>query len=128
VQAKKQAIRVPTPLPPEHTRWKKGQSGNPSGYSRRRRLSDAVARAIEAQGLDSPIAQTLLAMALGDKDKLEGRTPEFQWFKLLVEMVDGETGTPDEQRPRPHSIEDEPGDDTGQSSAVGSAEDPDPAP
>jgi hypothetical protein len=116
------------PFPNESTQFKKGQSGNPSGYSRRRRLADALVRAIEEQGQSSPIVQTLLAMALGDKDKLDGRTPEFPWFKLLVEMVDGETGTPDEQRPRPHSIEDEPGDDTGQPPAVGGPEGPDPAP
>lgn len=89
--------------------WQPGQSGNPKGYSRRRRLQDALLKHIEDSGLDGEIVRTWLAMALGDKAKLAGKEPEFQWFKLLVDTVDGKAdATDDDGNPAgPHRIEDD---------------------
>ena len=43
----------PTPKPENlHPPWPPGTSGNPAGYSRGRRISDAIERLIEEMALD----------------------------------------------------------------------------
>ena len=60
----------PRPTPkPENLRppWPPGTSGNPAGYSRGRRISDAIERLIEEMALDREFGSTAIAMALGKK-------------------------------------------------------------
>ena len=60
----------PRPTPkPENLRppWPPGTSGNPAGYSRGRRISDAIERLIEEMALDREFGATAIAMALGKK-------------------------------------------------------------
>src|SRR5208283_4611381 len=58
----------PRPTPkPENLRppWPPGTSGNPAGYSRGRRIRDAIERLIEEMALDREFGATAIAMALG---------------------------------------------------------------
>jgi hypothetical protein len=71
---------VPTPPPPEHSRWKKGQSGNPAGYSRDRRTSAAIVRLIDEKGATDAIARVWL------KAMLEG---DFRYFREFLERTEG---------------------------------------
>ena len=60
----------PRPTPkPENLRppWPPGTSGNPAGYSRGRRISDAIERLIEEMALDREFGATAIAMAMGKK-------------------------------------------------------------
>ena len=60
----------PRPTPkPENLRppWPPGTRGNPAGYSRGRRISDAIERLIEEMALDREFGATAIAMALGKK-------------------------------------------------------------
>ena len=64
----------PRPTPkPENLRppWPPGTSGNPAGYSRGRRISDAIERLIEEMALDREFGATAIAMALGKKYMLK---------------------------------------------------------
>jgi hypothetical protein len=75
---------VARPDPPSEHRWKPGQSGNAAGYSRGRRISDALSRLIEAKGAADLLAEVWLAKSLeGDPkffamllDRTEGRVAE----------------------------------------------------
>ena len=51
--------------------WPKGTSGNPAGYSRGRRISDAIENQIDEMGLDREFGATAIAMALGYKQMLK---------------------------------------------------------
>ena len=73
----------PRPTPkPENLRppWPPGTSGNPAGYSRGRRISDAIERLIEEMALDREFGATAIAMALGKK------------YMLKCKVKDPETG------------------------------------
>jgi hypothetical protein len=74
-------VANPNPKPPpEHTRWKPGQSGNPAGHSRGRRATDELIRLIEEKGADRAIAtKWLQAMLEGD----------FRYFAAYLERVEG---------------------------------------
>jgi hypothetical protein len=67
--------------------WEPGQSGNPDGYSRGRRVADALHRALNKRGLLDDVATTVIAMALGQK--IANRTPHLEWFRELRDMIDG---------------------------------------
>jgi hypothetical protein len=69
------------------TQWKPGQAPNPNGYSRGRRIADALHRALDKRGLDDDVATTVIAMALGQK--LGDRVPHLEWFRELRSMIDG---------------------------------------
>jgi hypothetical protein len=71
----------PTP-PPVHTRWKPGQPGNPNGYSRGRRTTDAILRLIAEKGAEEAIARVWL------KALLEG---DFRFFKEFLDRTEGKT-------------------------------------
>src|SRR5208282_3937689 len=62
--------------------WPRGTSGNPAGYSRGRRISDAIKTQIEEMGLDREFAATAIAKALGQehvlKQKVESAGKLFQ--------------------------------------------------
>ena len=78
--------------------WPSGTSGNPAGYSRGRRISDAIENMIDEQGLERSFAATAIAMALGHKhtlrqlvkDPVTGvdvwveHKPDLAWFKMIV--------------------------------------------
>ncbi len=78
--------------------WQPGTSGNPAGYSRGRRISDAIENMIDEQGLERSFAATAIAMALGHKhtlrqfvkDPVTGvdvwveHKPDLAWFKMIV--------------------------------------------
>ena len=68
----------PRPTPkPENLRppWPPGTSGNAAGYSRGRRISDAIERLIEEMALDREFGATAIAMALGKKYRKSGVSP-----------------------------------------------------
>lgn len=71
------------------TPWKPGVSGNPAGYSSGRRLTTALVKMIEDKGADNAIVVTWMAMALGDRTVLKGRTPDWRFFKELLDRIDG---------------------------------------
>src|SRR5271167_4535731 len=56
----------PTPKPENPRPWPPGTRGNPAGYSRGRRISDAIERLIEEMALDREFGATTIAMALGN--------------------------------------------------------------
>ena len=69
----------PRPTPkPENLRppWPPGTSGNPAGYSRGRRISDAIERLIEEMALDREFGATAIAMALGKKYMLKRKVKD----------------------------------------------------
>lgn len=68
---------------------KPGEVRNPTGSSKKVRLTKALIKIIDEKGLWEALAQTWLAMALGKHDLLENRKPEWQWFKELIDRVDG---------------------------------------
>jgi hypothetical protein len=93
------------PFPNPDTQFKPGQSGNPGGHSSGRRLASAIIRLLDEKGLDRDVALTLIAKALGRLDildskipdgkggfRVEKRTPDFAWFKQLMDVVDGPLG------------------------------------
>ncbi len=88
---------MPSPPPPEETRWKEGQSGNPNGYSRGRRISDRLIKIIEDRGLDETIAITLLGAALGDSRLLKDRKPNYQFFAMLLDRIEGKVRTQEDE-------------------------------
>lgn len=57
---------MPTPPPPKHTRWKKGQSGNPNGRPKLPDIRDALAK-ILADEKDGYTALEATLMALRAK-------------------------------------------------------------
>ena len=62
----------PRPTPkPENLRppWPSGTSGNPAGYSRGRRISDAIERLIEEMALDREFGATAIAMLGARSDR-----------------------------------------------------------
>ena len=63
---------------PENLRppWPPGTSGNPAGYSRDRRISDAIERLIEEMALDREFGATAIAMALGKKYMLKRKVKD----------------------------------------------------
>jgi hypothetical protein len=67
--------------------WKPGHAPNAAGYSRGRRLADAIHRALDENGLDATVARTVVAMAIGQK--IKDRSPDLDWFKELRSMIDG---------------------------------------
>ena len=69
----------PRPTPkPENLRppWPPGTSGNPAGYSRGRRISDAIERLIEEMALDREFGATAIAMAVGKKYMLKRKVKD----------------------------------------------------
>ncbi len=90
----------PTPKPENlHPPWPPGTSGNPAGYSRGRRISDAIERLIEEMALDREFGATAIAMALGKKYMLKRKVkdpetgeeiwvehkPDIAWFNMILE-------------------------------------------
>lgn len=103
----------------EHLRpyhFKPGQSGNPAGYSRSRRITDALIRIIENGDVDQELANAILASALGKrvKDPKTGKftKPSLPWMQLLLERVEGkvtqsiEVNAPAPETIAPHAIPD----------------------
>ena len=59
----------PRPTPkPENLRppWPPGTSGNPAGYSRGRRISDAIVRLIEELALESELGAPVITMEMAE--------------------------------------------------------------
>ena len=82
--------------------WPPGTSGNPAGYSRGRRISDAIETQIEEMALDREFGATAIAMALGKKGMLKHKVkdpetgddiwvehkPDIAWFKMILERIE----------------------------------------
>jgi hypothetical protein len=77
------------PFPNPDTQFRPGASGNPGGFSGGRRIGNAINRLLDEKKLDAEIALTLVAKALGRKNLLNGREPEYPWFRELLDRVDG---------------------------------------
>ncbi len=75
-------------FPNPDTQFKPGYSGNPAGYSRRRRIADAVINLVDADPSRSKeLGLIVWMMATGQPDKLQGRTPDLGWFKELRSIL-----------------------------------------
>lgn len=97
------------PYPDQDHKFKPGQSGNPAGHSRSRRISDALSRFIDQKGLGEDLKLVIYAMASGQKHLLKQkvkdpetgkevwiqRTPELGWLTTLLERTEGKV--PDNQ-------------------------------
>jgi hypothetical protein len=82
--------------------WQPGSSGNPAGYSRGRRISDAIEGLIDEMGLDRNFGQVAIAMALGRRELLKRKatdpetgeetwvvdTPSAVWFRMLQARIE----------------------------------------
>ena len=68
------------PFPNPETQFPPGQSGNPSGYSRKRRLTDALVKLIEEKGLDDPFVK------VGMQEALKG---DFKFWAYIFDRIDG---------------------------------------
>lgn len=77
--------------------FKKGQSGNPDGYSKGRRITDRLMRFIGENGLDETIAKVWIGAALGDEELLEGRKPNAAFFSMLLERLEGKVSEPEKE-------------------------------
>jgi len=76
---------MPTPPPPEHSRWPKGVSGNPGG-----RPKKTLTAALEAElELRPELLKALIQK--GIKKALEG---DFRYWKELYDRLDGKVPTP----------------------------------
>lgn len=69
--------------PPREGQWKPGQSGNPGGRPKRKPLTDAIARIIDAVGAEKFAAAIAAKAELGDvtafremADRLEGKVAQ----------------------------------------------------
>ncbi len=69
--------------PPKEGQWKPGQSGNPGGRPKRKPLTDAIARIIDAVGAEKFAAAIAAKAELGDvtafremADRLEGKVAQ----------------------------------------------------
>ena len=93
----------PTPKPENlHPPWPPGTSGNPAGYSRGRRIGDAIERLIEEMALDREFGATAIAMAAGKKYMLKRKVkdpeigkeiwvehkPDIAWFNMILERIE----------------------------------------
>lgn len=89
-------------------KWLPGQSGHPDGYSRKKRFQDQINAFVdklskEEQTKDE-LARIAYAMATGRTDLLrnvntgEILKPDFDWFKFLIEHIEGRL-VPDEVYP-----------------------------
>ena len=88
--------------------WQPGTSGNPAGYSRGRRISDAIERRMDELQLDDKFADVAIAMAIGDKQMLKHKAtdpetgediwveyePSIAWFKMVQERLEPPAGKP----------------------------------
>lgn len=66
--------------PSPATGWKPGESGNPSGYSRGRRLTDSIFKALEDGGKWEEFARVGLNAALAG---------DFQYWREILNRIDG---------------------------------------
>ena len=95
----------PRPTPkPENLRppWPPGTSGNPAGYSRGRRISDAIERLIEEMALDREFARRQSQWRMGKKYMLKRKVKDPQtgeeiwvkhrlentWFNIILERIE----------------------------------------
>lgn len=89
----------PKPHPANLHSWKPGQSGNPAGYSRKRRIADAMVRFVDAKkNRANELAAVVFAMATGRRDLLPtSGEPDLAWFRelrsILGEDQPGASGT-----------------------------------
>jgi len=73
-------IPMPRNPPPEHTRWKPGQSGNPNGGAKSRRVTRALIKQLEREGVTAALAKVWLKLAVqGDH----------RFFAMLLERTEG---------------------------------------
>jgi hypothetical protein len=88
--------------------WQPGTSGNPAGYSRGRRISDAIEQRMDELQLDGKFADVAIAMAIGDRQMLKHKAtdpetgediwveyePSIAWFKMVQERLEPPAGKP----------------------------------
>lgn len=73
---------MPNPQNLKAHEFKPGQSGNPAGYSRGRRLADELARLFEEKGLDRAF------LIKGIEQAMKG---DFRYWKEIFDRLDGKT-------------------------------------
>lgn len=76
------------PNPSPSTRFKPGQSGNPAGSSKNRRLTSALLRQIEERGLDDQFINAGLTAAMSG---------DFRFWSYIYDRIDGRMGDSDKE-------------------------------
>lgn len=85
------------PFPNESTQFQPGQSGNPDGYSRGRRLTDALIKHFEDKGIHNQFVETGTTEALGG---------DFNFWKYIFERIDGKIPEPEPEKTGEDAIKD----------------------
>lgn len=118
------------PFPNQPTQFQPGQSGNPAGHSKGRRITSALEGLIDEIKADPKLARVWLAKALGDRRLLKMKDgpdldPDFRWFAMLVERLEGKVAIKLETKSGPSKQlewEDNDGDDDQDAEAPPGAE------
>jgi hypothetical protein len=72
------------PMPPEHTRFKPGQSGNPGGRPKGRSITASLRKLLEQEHNGKPLAELMAERMV--KEALSGKFP---FLKEVLERTDG---------------------------------------
>lgn len=82
----------PNPKTGHLSPWQPGQSGNSKGYSKARRVTDALLKQLEDPDIQKRLAEIWIAQAL---------TGNFQFFRELLDRTEGKVPTPVEVDAKP---------------------------
>jgi hypothetical protein len=76
---------MPTPPPPEHTRWAKGVSGNPGGRPKKR-FTDVLERRLDTR---PDLVEGFITVAI--QNALKG---DFRFWSAIYDRVEGKLANP----------------------------------
>ncbi len=82
--------------------WKKGQTGNPGGYSKGRRLSSQISEFLNSDENAELIKKVILGAFLGDKELIGTdkngvqREPNLAWFEGVMNRIEGKVADKNE--------------------------------
>lgn len=82
----------PNPRIENLTPWKPGQSGNPKGHSKARRVTDALLKQLNNPEIQERLAEIWVQQAANGN---------FQFFKELLDRTEGKVPTPVEVEAKP---------------------------
>lgn len=70
--------------------WQSGQSGNPAGTTKKRRLAAAFHRFLDEKGLEGQLCLLIYAKAVGNKKALGDLDPDLAWMNLALDLLHGD--------------------------------------
>ncbi len=86
----------------EKTKWEKGQTGNPGGFSKGRRLSSQISDFLSQPENAELIKKVILGAFLGDKELIGTdkngvqREPNLAWFEGVMNRIEGKVADKNE--------------------------------